>query len=151
VNTHRFYISAFSTLCFILSAIDGKTEQRVCINFCKKLDKSPAKTLGMLHEAFIEHSLSRTVVFERHSHFKANQVSVEDDKCSGQPSTSKMTENVEKIQEFIHKDCHCTIHELADTVGISYGDCQETLTENLNTRQIAAKFVPRLLTNDQKQ
>jgi hypothetical protein len=33
---------------------------------------------------------------------------------------------------------------------ISYGVCQEILTENLNKRRIAAKFVP-LLTNDQNQ
>jgi histone-lysine N-methyltransferase SETMAR len=34
---------------------------------------------------------------------------------------------------------------------ISYGVCQEILIENLNIRHIAAKFVPHLLTNDQKQ
>jgi hypothetical protein len=43
------------------------------------------------------------------------------------------------------------MHELAGAVGISYGVCQEILTENLNMRHIAAKFVPRFLTNDQKQ
>jgi hypothetical protein len=43
------------------------------------------------------------------------------------------------------------IHELADTVGISYGVCQGILTENLNMHHIAAKFVLWLLTNDQKQ
>jgi hypothetical protein len=64
-------------------------------------------------------------------------VSVEDDERSGQPSTSKTTENVEKIWELIHKDCRWTIHELADTVGISYGVCQEILTENLNMCRIA--------------
>jgi hypothetical protein len=32
--------------------------------------------------------------FEWHSRFKAGRVSVEDDERSGQPSTSKMTENV---------------------------------------------------------
>jgi hypothetical protein len=31
-------------------------------------------------------------------------VSSEVDECSGQPSTSKKKENVEKIQEFIHED-----------------------------------------------
>jgi hypothetical protein len=36
-------------------------------------------------------------------------------------------------------------------VGFSYGVWQEILTENLNMRHIAAKFVPRLLANDQKQ
>jgi hypothetical protein len=43
-----------------------------------------------------------------------------------------MTENVEKIQELIHDDRRQTIHELADTAGISYGVCHEILTENLN-------------------
>jgi transposase len=64
-------------------------------------------------------------------------VSVEDDECSGLPSTSKTTENVEKIRELIHEDNCRKIHELADTVGISYGVCQEILTENLNTCRIA--------------
>jgi hypothetical protein len=37
-------------------------------------------------------------------------MSAEDDKHSGRPSTSKMTENIEKIQELIHEDCCRTIH-----------------------------------------
>jgi hypothetical protein len=75
-------------------------------------------------------------------------VPVEYDKRSGQPRTSKTTENVEKLWELIHED-HCrTIHELTDTVGISYGVCQEMLTESLNMCPTATKFVPWLLTND---
>jgi hypothetical protein len=37
-----------------------------------KLGKSFTKTHEMLHESFGEHSLSQTVVFEWHSHFKAD-------------------------------------------------------------------------------
>jgi hypothetical protein len=44
--------------------MDGKIEQRVCINFCVKLGKSTTETLEMLREAYGEHSLSRTAVFE---------------------------------------------------------------------------------------
>jgi hypothetical protein len=69
-------------------------------------------------------------------------VSVEDDERSGRPSTSEMKENVGKIRELIHKDHHQTIHELADTAGISYGVRQVTLTENLNMRCIACPHVP---------
>jgi hypothetical protein len=65
-------MSAFSTLCFVLSAMDGKIEQHACIKFCVKLGKSATETLEMLLEAFGEHSLSRTVVFQWHSCFKAN-------------------------------------------------------------------------------
>jgi hypothetical protein len=53
VNTHHFYTNAFSTLCFILYAADGKIKPCACM----KLSKFAAETLKMLHEAFREHSL----------------------------------------------------------------------------------------------
>jgi hypothetical protein len=103
-----------------------------------KLGKSATEILG---ESFREYFLIRTAVSEWHSYFKAGRVSVEDDKCSGRPSTRKTAENVDKIREIIHEDRRRTIHELADTAGVSYAVCQEILTQNLNTRRIAAKFV----------
>ena len=42
------------------------------------------------------------------------------------------------------------IREIAEDVGISFGSCQAILTEKLNMRRFAAKFVPRVLTKDQK-
>jgi hypothetical protein len=77
--------------------MDGKIKQRVCIKFCVKLGKCTTETLEMLHEDFGEQYLSRTAIFEWYSCFKAGRVSLEDDECSGRPSTSKTTENVEKI------------------------------------------------------
>jgi hypothetical protein len=85
--------------------MDGKIEQHVHIKFCVKLGKSATETLEMFHGAFGEISLSRRAVFEWYSRFKAGRVSVEDDECSGRPSTSKIIENVEKVRELIHKDC----------------------------------------------
>jgi hypothetical protein len=43
-------MSAISASCFILSAMDGKIEQHVCIKFCVKLGKSATETLEMLRE-----------------------------------------------------------------------------------------------------
>jgi hypothetical protein len=63
--------------------MDGKIEQRVCIGFCVKLDKSTIETLEMLRKAFGEHSVSYTAVFEQHSRFKAGRVSAKDDERSG--------------------------------------------------------------------
>jgi hypothetical protein len=92
----------------------GKIDQCVCIKFCVTFSKSATKTFKMLCEAFGEHSLSWIAVSERHSHFKASRVSVEDDTRSGCPSTSKITENVETISELINEHHHHSIHELAD-------------------------------------
>jgi hypothetical protein len=69
--------------------------------------------------------------------FQGGRVSVEVDESSERPSTSETTGNVEKILELIHEDRRRTIHELADTVWITYGVGQEILTENLNIRHIA--------------
>jgi hypothetical protein len=77
--------------------MDGKIEQHVCIKFCVKLGKSATETLELLREAFGEHCLSWTAVFEWHSRFRAGRVSVEDDERSELPSTSKTTETVGKI------------------------------------------------------
>jgi hypothetical protein len=71
LNTHCFYTNAFATSCFVLSAMDDKIDQRVCIKFCMMLGKSATETLQMVREAFGEHSLSGTAVFEWHSRFKA--------------------------------------------------------------------------------
>jgi hypothetical protein len=53
--------------------------------------------------------------------------------------------------QIIHEDRRWTIHELAETTEYRYGVSQEFLTENLNMHCTAAKFVPQLLTNNQKQ
>ena len=51
----------------------------------------------MLQQAFPDHALGRTQVFEWHARFKSERGSVEDEARSGRPITSKMTE---KIGEF---------------------------------------------------
>jgi hypothetical protein len=83
VNARYFHTSAFLTLCFGLSAMDGKIEQCVCIKFYVKLNKSDSETLEVLHEAFGEHSLNWTVVLGWYSRFKASRVSAEDGEHSG--------------------------------------------------------------------
>jgi hypothetical protein len=107
------------TLFFVLSAIEDKT--------------------GRVYICWI-------TVSEWHSCFKAGQMSARwwTFRATKHQQTA---ENVQKIWELIHKDHRWTIHELADTTGISYGVCQEILTGNLNMCRTAAKFVPRLLIN----
>jgi len=44
-----------------------------------------------------------------------------------------------------------TDREVADEVGISVEPCHQIFTEKLQMRRVNAKFVPRLLTEDQKE
>jgi len=66
-------------------------------------------------------------------------------------SIGTTTENVAKVHDSIHKERRWTIHYTCSTVALSNGTCQSILSDKLNTRQNATEFVPRLLTDDQKQ
>jgi len=78
-------------------------------------------------------------------------MSVDNDECSGSTSIGTTTENVAKLRGSIREECRWTIHYVCNTVALSNGTCQSILSDKLNMRQIATEFVPRLLTDDQKQ
>ena len=103
----------------------------------------------MLTEAFGEHALSQAGTFEWFKRFKDGQESVEDDKHSGRPSTCTTPEIIAEVLEVILEDRRQTIHDVCNRVGLSYGSCQHILADELSMRRIAAKFVPRLLKNEQ--
>jgi hypothetical protein len=64
----------------------------------------------------------------------------------GDQAPTEQQKMLKKFENSSKKTSHQTIPELADTIGISYGVCQEILTENWNMHHITVKFVPRLLT-----
>jgi hypothetical protein len=78
-------------------------------------------------------------------------ISADDNNCLGRPSTDTTPENVAKVMDLILQDRRLTIHDLCNTLGLSHGTCQRILSEELNMMRIAAKSVPRLLQNEQKQ
>ena len=131
--------------------IDQRKEQRVCIKFCANLGKSATETLTMIQQAFGDQILSRTQVFQWHARIKTGRKSVDDDQQTGRPRSSTTPETVAWIQELFRQDRRRTIHDIAEEVGIRYGTWQRALTENLRMHDVAAKFVPRILTADQKQ
>jgi hypothetical protein len=64
--TRIFLQECFFYFVFNFVAMDDKIEHRVCIKFFVKLGKSATQIHEMLREAFEEHSLSQTVIFEWH-------------------------------------------------------------------------------------
>jgi transposase len=125
-------------------------EQRICVKFCVKTGKSVTEIFEMLKIAFGEEAMCRTQTYEWLKRFKEGRTSVDDDPHSGRPSTSK-TDNVAKVREVVRSNRHLTVREVAEEVSISKTVCHKILTKNLGMHRIAAKFVPRLLTDDQKQ
>jgi len=130
--------------------MEEKVQQRVCIDFCFRLEKTGAEMYEMLQAAFGESCLSQSKKFEWYSHFKSGRQSFEDDSHPGRPSTSHTEETVARVREIIHADRRLTIREVAEEVRTAFGMCQKILTEDLRMKRVTAKFVPHLLTAEQK-
>ena len=130
--------------------IDVK-EQWICIEFCFKLGKTASETHRIFKEAFGDNVLGQKQTYEWFKRFTNGRVSVDDEERSGRPSTVSTTENEAKVREAILEDRQRTIHGACNIVGLSYGTRQRILSDELNMRRIAAKFVSRLLSSDQKE
>jgi predicted transcriptional regulator len=58
---------------------------------------------------------------------------------------------IENVHSLILEDHRLTIQEIADEVGISTGTAHSILTENLHMCRVVAKFMPKLLLQEQQQ
>jgi hypothetical protein len=53
-----------------------------------------------------------------------------------------------QVKNIICGNCKLIVQEFAEEVGISISSCHTILLEDLGMRQVSAKPMPRLLTND---
>jgi hypothetical protein len=104
----------------------------------------------MLQEAFRDNAMHQSKTFLWYKCFKDRRTSVNNDERSGRPSTSTTPENIAKVGKAILADHRRTIHDVCEIVGLSYRTVQHILVDNLNMSCISVKFVPRLLSDDQK-
>ena len=104
----------------------------------------------MLQQAFRDECMSRTQCFESYSRFKTGRMSIDEDPRSGRPSTSTGEAHIDATRDLITQNRRLTIIEIAEDVCISFGLCQTILTEKHNMQHVAAKFMTRVLTEDQK-
>ena len=56
-----------------------------------------------------------------------------------------------KIKEIIERDARFTVHDIARKVGISLSTVHLLLKKHLKVRKISARWVPHLLTDEQKR
>jgi len=124
-------------------------EQTVCIKLCVRLGKTGIETFEMLRQASGDSFMSRSRTFEWFGRFKNGKTLTANDDRSGRPSTATTRSKVSQVRAAVNQDRRRTIHDICAEVGVCYGSCQRIFTEQLSMYRIAAKFVPRVLTQDQ--
>ena len=78
-------------------------------------------------------------------------MSCQDEHRSGRPNQAITTEIVKKIHKMLLDDRQLKVRELGDMVSISKSPVHRILTENLDMRKLCARWVPHLLTMEQKK
>ncbi|UYV76679.1 hypothetical protein LAZ67_14001721, partial [Cordylochernes scorpioides] len=128
-----------------------KMDQRTCIKFCVKNEIKCADAFRMLTVAYGEATLERSNVYRWYKMFSEGREDVNDEERAGRPSTSTTDENINEVEKMILANRRITVREVAEDLNISIGSCHSIFINDLGMRRVAAKFVPKLLTCDQKQ
>ena len=82
--------------------------------------------------------------------FKAGKFSAEDDTRPGRPKTSVTKANIAAVKIVVEQDARLSVKDIASYTGISEGSVQTILKKRLDLRKVCARWVPHLLTEEQK-
>ena len=106
--------------------------------------------MEMIQKAFVDESMGITQIKEGYRQFKYGRTSVHSDPRSGRPSLTTTPENIERVRLAIEGDRRLTVRELENDLGIPKTTVWEILNKILGMTHVYAKFIPKLLTTEQR-
>ena len=95
-------------------------------------------------------TISIRTVFRWVKAFKVGKFSVEDDTHPGRPKTSVTKANIAAVKIVVEQDARLSVKDIASCTGTSEGSVQTILKKRLDLRKVCARWVPHLLTEEQK-
>ena len=135
-------VTGQNLLCVAL-VMSESVEQCICITFCQKLANLCSETYDMIQKAFGNEAMGHMLVKE--------WMSVKSDEHSGGSLTSRTKLMIDKVCSAMLDNQRIRTRELSDRLGLSHGLVQSILTEDLGIKCISVKFVPKMLTDKQKE
>lgn len=103
-----------------------------------------------LISVFGDEAPGRTMVFKWFSEFQRGRSSLSDDPREGRPKTAVTQENIAAVRQLILEDRHITYSEIQVSLGIGRSQIQKILHEELGVRKLFSRWIPHLLTEEQK-
>ena len=116
-----------------------------------KLGDRQVEIIRKFHTVFGDDAMGITQIKEWYNRFKDGRTSVESEQRSDRPSTCRNDQVITKVNAVVMRDHLLTIREIAEELGLSTLSAHSIVTEDLAMKIVSAKFVPKLLTAEQKQ
>ena len=129
---------------------DQKTEIRSYIKCRIRLNIDSKQIFNELCGIYGPQIISMHTVFRWVKAFKAGKFSVEDDIRPGRPKTSVTKAIIAAVKIVVEQDARLSVEDIGRCTGISEGSVQKILKNRLDLRKVCARWVPHLLTEEQK-
>ena len=132
--------------------MDGKiSEQRAYCKIRAQLRFPPTEIHPDLQNVYVNSALKYATVCKWVRCFNDGQESIENDPQVGRPISVLTEKNVATVKTLIEEDAHYTMQEIEELSGIHSSCVLKILRERLGLHKICARWVPHLLTDEQKQ
>ena len=130
--------------------MDQKIKIRSYIKCRIRLNVESKQIFNALCGIYGPQTSSMRTVFRWVKAFKAGKFSVEEDTRPGRPKTSVTKANIAAVKIVVELDARLSVKYIASCTVISEGSVQTILKKRLDLRKICARWVPHLLTEEQK-
>ena len=128
-----------------------KPEIRAYIKGRAALKIPPRNVYKELTDIYGSSTVSFMTVSRWMKKFKTGIYNIKDGQRVGRPKTSVTKTHAAAVKALIDEDGRYSVEDIAKSIGISEGSVHEILTKTLGLRKICARWVPHLLTDEQKQ
>jgi transposase len=128
-----------------------KIEYRAVINFFVKEGLTPNEIYLKFIKVYGDSSPSFSTIKNWAAEFKRGPTSLEDDPREGRPKSATTPEIIEQVHDMILDDRRMEVREIAETIGILKERVRYILHKELDMKKLCVRWVPRLLTADQKR
>lgn len=130
-----------------MATLEEEKARRTAIEFCVQTRMTPTDTYKQLQSTERYSGVSRSLVFKWHSRFSSGWTG-----CAQRGRKPYMSVgNVKATKDVIDGDRRKTVREVAECASLSKSSVQRILTSQLKMSHVSARWVPRLLTEEEKQ
>ena len=104
-----------------------------------------------LDKCYPDSAPSKKTICRWYADFKRGRTDTNDAERSGAPNEAVTPENIKQVLKIVMDDRKLKVREIAKVVNISTGSASTILNKKLGMKKVFSKWVPRLLTMEQKQ
>ncbi len=116
-----------------------------------RLGDVPAVTLAKQRQVFGRKAYSKATVYHLHKEYSSGRCKVGDLPRPGHPKTARTRGNIQVCKAAVQRDKRIDIHRLTRLLSTSYGTVFRILHKDLSLKKKACKYVPHVLTEQQKR